>query len=263
MRRLPRRRTLTIALVAIAALSCASATAILAAGHTITVRDGNLVIQVEGMISPRALPKSKTAPVSFHGSGSVATADGSHVPAAQTVDLQIDKHIRIESNGLPSCTVGKIEASSPSEAMKACGTALIGKGTAAAQVQFPESLPFSAKGPLFGFNGPTVGGYPEMLYYVYVNIPAPTALVVVAKVSKDSGNYGYRISMTIPELAGGSGSLTGFELTINRKWTYKGQQLSYLNAECPDGHFSNQIEAVFGGGTNLNAVVVNSCRSKG
>ena len=42
--------------------------------------------------------------------------------------------------------------------MKACGDALIGKGTSTAQVQFPESAAFEAKGPLLAFNGPASGG---------------------------------------------------------------------------------------------------------
>ncbi len=254
---------MAIAVAATAALSGASATVIFAASHSITVHAGNLVLQGEAVFSPSALPKNKPAPISFHGSASVATADGSHVPPAQTVHIQVDKHFRIESTGLPSCTVGKIEASAPSQAMKACGPALIAKGSARAQVEFPESVPFSAKGPILGFNGPSVGGYPEMLYYAYINVPAPTALVVVAKLSKDTGRYGYKISVAVPVIAGGSGSLSSFELTINRKWTYKGQQHSYLNAECPDGHFYNQFEATFGGGTNLSGTLVNSCQSKG
>ncbi len=252
-----------IALAATAALGCASAATILAADHAITVRAGNLVFQGEAVFRPQALPKDKTAPISFHGTASVATANGSHVPPAQTVHLQIDKHFRIESTGLPSCTVGRIEATTPSEAMKACGPALIGRGSATAQVEFPESLPFSAKGPILGFNGPTVGGYPEMLYYVYVDVPAPTAIVVVAKLSKDTGKFGYRISVAVPEIAGGSGSLTSFDLTINRKWTVKGQRHSYLNAECPDGHFFDQFEAIFAGDTSLSGILVSSCQSKG
>jgi len=263
MKRVSRLRTSAIALAVTAALSGVSAAVILAANHSITVHAGNLVLQGEATFSPSALPKNKTAPISFHGSASVATADGSHVPPAQTVHIQVDKHFRIESTGLPSCTVGKIEASSPADAMKACGDALIAKGSAGAQVEFPESAPFSAKGPILGFNGPSVGGYPEMLYYVYVDVPAPTALVVIAKLSKDSGNYAYRISVAVPVIAGGSGSLTNAEFTIDRKWTYKGQQHSYLSAECPDGHFFNQVEAAFSGGTTLSGILPDSCQSKG
>ncbi|HWW67947.1 MAG TPA: hypothetical protein VNY83_08180 [Solirubrobacterales bacterium] len=250
-------------LAATAVLSSVSATAILAAGNAITIRAGNLVLQAEGVITPKALPKNRMTPISLHARGSVATADGSHVPPAQTVHLQVDRHFRIESTGLPSCTAVKIKASAPSQAIKACGPALIGRGSGAAQVEFPESAPFSAKGPLLGFNGPRVGGYPEMLWYVYVAVPVPTALVWVAKLSKDSGKYAYRISQTIPKLAGGSGSLTGFEVTVGRKWTYRGRQHSYLSAECPDGRFIDQFEAAFGGGTNLTGTLVNSCQSKG
>jgi len=91
-------------------------------------------------------------------------------------------------------------------------------------------------------------------------VPAPTVVVVVAKVTPDSGKYAYRISATVPRLVGGYGSLTGFELTFGRKWTYKDKQHSYLSAECPDGHFADQFEAVFGDGTDLVGTLFNSCR---
>jgi hypothetical protein len=91
----------------------------------------------------------------------------------------------------------------------------------------------------------------------------PTAVVVVAKLSKDSGKYGYSVSVEIPKIAGGSGSVTNVEFTIDRKWTYKGQEHSYLNAECPSGRFVNQIEVAYAGGTNLHGSLVNSCLSKG
>ena len=102
-----------------------------------------------------------------------------------------------------------------------------------------------------------------MLYYVYVSVPAPTALVAVAKVAKGSGKYGYEVTLTVPELAGGSGSVTSFEITIGRKWTYKGRQHSYLSADCPTGSFFNQVEATFGDGTSLVGTFPDSCESKG
>lgn len=209
------------------------------------------------------------APVSFHASASVSTADGSHVPPALSAELQVDKHISIDTAGLPICPPGKVEASSPSEAMRACGSALIGKGSAAAQVEFPESLPFAAKGPLLAFNGPSVRGgyaghgYNEQLYYIYVAVPAPTAVVVVAKLSKDTGRYAYRISVAVPSIAGGSGSLTNVQFTIDRSWSDGGRRLSYLNADCPSGHFFNQVEVAYANGTNLSGDVVNSCQPKG
>ncbi len=262
MKRARSRTTAIIALLATAALSCASAAAIPAADHPITVRVGDLVFHGEDAFLPRALPKNRMTPISFHGSASLATTDGSHIPPAETVHLQVDRHFRFDSAGLPSCVPGRIEATAPSQAMKACGPALFAKGSASAQVEFPESVPFTARGPVLGFNGPSSGGYPEMLYYAYVDVPAPTAIVVVAKLSKDSGRYGYRISISVPKIAGGSGSLTGFHLTINRRWSYNGRQHSYLNADCPDGHFVNQFEADFAGGTDLSGILVSDCQPK-
>lgn len=258
----PRGRKMAVAVMAMAVLGCASATAIFAAANATVIQAGNLSIRAEGSISPNALPRNRMVPITLRARGSVATIDGSHVPAARTVELQIDRHFRIESTGLPSCSARRIKAMTPSRAMKACGSALIGRGHATAEVAFPESAPFTARGPLLGFNGPSIHGYPEMLFYIYVAVPAPVAMVVVAKLSKDSGRYAYKISQTIPRLAGGSGSLTGFEITIGRRWVYRGQQHSYLSAECPDGRFFDQVEAGFADGASLVGTLVNTCQGK-
>jgi hypothetical protein len=215
----------------------------------VTVLAGNLLIKIDGATSPKALPKNKMAPIGFHGSASVATRDGSHIPPALSTQLLVDRHIKIDTTGLPTCTLAQIQSTSPAAAMKACGGALIGKGTSTAQVQFPEQAPFTAK------------GYREQFYYVYADVPVPTALIAVAKVSKGTGKYGYKISISIPEIAGGAGSFSGAEFTINRKWTYKGEKHSFLSAECASGHFNAQVKVAFGDGTDVIGDVVQSCQS--
>src|SRR5262249_34706433 len=140
-------------------------------------------------------------------------------------------------------------------------------GTSTAQVQFPESASFEARGPLLAFNGPSEGGggyggsgYNEQLYYVYANVPVPTALIAVGTVSRASGRYGYRITISIPRIAGGAGSFKSADFTINRKWSYRGRKHSFLNAECADGHFDAQVGISFGDGSSLKGNVVNPCR---
>jgi hypothetical protein len=255
-----------VALLAFVVLSSALAGAILAAGNTITIRAGNLILHAGVSMSPKAMPTNEMVPIKLRASGSAETADGTHIPPAKTLHLHVDRHMRIESTGLPSCAAGKVEATSPAQAMKACGGALVGKGVITAQVEFPESPAFDAKGPLLIFNGPASAAgpaYPDMLFYTYVSVPVPTAVVVQTKLTKDSGRYGFTISATIPKVAGGSGSLTGVELTVDRHWTYRGRRLSYLNAECPDGHLFNQIEASFLGGPDIDGTLVSSCKPKG
>jgi hypothetical protein len=261
MKLLRRRRVaVTVGLAAVLAAVVAAAGA-----SAVTVTEGNLTIKVDGSTSPRALPKTTTAPISFHGSATVSTRDGTHIPPAESTELLVDKHITIDTTGLPTCTLGQIEASPPAAAMKACGDALIGKGTSTAQVQFPEQASFTAKGPLLAFNGPAeggYGGYNEQLYYVYADVPLPTALIAVAKVSKGTGPYGYEISISIPKIAGGAGSFAGAEFKIDRKWTYMGKEHSFLSAECANNRFLAQVEVDFGGGPHVIGDVIQACESK-
>jgi hypothetical protein len=241
-----------------------AAVVVAAGASAVTVTEGNLTIKVDGATSPKALPKTTLTPISFHGSATVSTADGTHIPPAEGTELLVDKHIAIDTTGLPTCTLGQIQASAPAAAMKACGGALIGKGTSTAQVQFPEQSSFNAKGPLLAFNGPAeggYGGYHEQLYYVYADVPVPTALIAVAKVAKASGPYGYKISISIPTIAGGAGSFSGAEFTIDRKWTYKGKEHSFLMAECSNGHFDAQVEVDFGDGSQVTGNVIQTCQS--
>ncbi len=266
MKRARRRRVGVLAVLAtIAAAILASA----GGASAVTVLSGNLLIKIDGSTDPTVLPKDEMAPIGFHGSASVSTRDGTHIPPALGTRLLVDKHIKLDTTGLPTCTLAKLTASSPAQAMKACGGALLGRGTSTAQVQFPEQAPFEAEGPLLAFNGPSGGGgyggggYNEQLYYVYADVPVPTALIAVGKVSKGTGKYGYKISISIPRIAGGAGSFNSAEFTIDRKWTYKGEKHSFLNAECANGHFSAQVEVAFGDGTDVTGNVLQACRSKG
>lgn len=255
----------------LAALAGIVAVALVVAGSAsaVTVLAGNLKIEISGHSTPKALPRDEFVPISFSGGASVSTRDGTHIPAALGTELLVDEHIRLDTTGLPTCSPGQLQSASPAQAMKACGDALIGRGASTAQVQFPEQAPFEAKGPLLAFNGPSGGGgggyggsgYNEQLYYVYANVPLPTALVAIGKVSKASGKYGYKISITIPKIAGGSGSFKSAEFTINRRWKYKGAKHSFLNAECANGHFAAQVKVAFGDGTDLSGIVFQNCKT--
>jgi hypothetical protein len=256
--------------LAVFATMAAAALVAAAGASPVTVLAGNLMIKISGSTSPRVLPKNTPAPIGFHGSATVSTRDGSHIPAALGTQLLVDKHIKLDTTGLATCTFAKLRATTPAQAMKNCGDALIGKGTSTAQVQFPEQASFEAKGPLLAFNGPSEGGggyggsgYNEQLYYVYADVPVPTALIAVGQVSKAGGAYGYKISISIPRIAGGAGSFNSAEFTIDRKWTYMGKEHSFLNAECATGHFGAQVEVAFDDGTNLTGNVVQACRSSG
>ncbi len=266
MKRVRRRRRAGIMIGLAAAL--VALVAVTGDASAVTVLAGNLKIEVDGATSPKALPKSTLAPISFHGSASISTADGSHIPPAESTQLLVDKHLAIDTTGLPTCSLKQIEATTPAAAMKACGDALIGRGTSSAEVKFPEQDAFSAQGPLLAFNGPSEGGYGgeayhEQFYYVYADVPVPTALIAVAKVARASGPYGYRISVSIPRIASGAGSFSGAEFTIDRRWTYEGKRHSFLSAECANGHLDAKVEVNFAAGSSMVGNVIQACRAKG
>jgi hypothetical protein len=89
-------------------------------------------------------------------------------------------------------------------------------------------------------------------------------VVTTAKVTRiHKGRFGLKSVATIPKIAGGYGSAISFDITIGRKFTYKGKPQSYLLAKCPDGHLNALGTAVFQGGPTVSAEIVRSCTPTG
>jgi hypothetical protein len=228
------------------------------------VRAGNLVLKLNGDVAPKALPKKKMAPVGLSISGDIATADGSHPPAARTVIADFDKHGAVNAQGLATCRSGQLQSRNTSAAKAACRKAIVGSGRTTVRVQFPEQKPFFSSGPLVLFNGGVRGGVTTMYIHAYVNVPAPTAIVTTVKIKRiKKGRYGTRAIARIPRIAGGSGSVTRFAMKIKRTFKYKGKQRSYLVARCADGRFFARGDVSFADGPRVFGTVVRGCRSKG
>ena len=227
------------------------------------VRSGNLLVEIEGGITPKKLPRKTPAPITLKVKGSIATADGSHVPALKTLALQFDKAGSIYTKGLPTCTPGKIESTLTSQAKKACGPALVGTGKVTAEIALPEQPPFNASGPLLIFNGAPKGGKPVLIFHVYAHVPAPTTFVTTAVISPASGKYGTSTLIEIPTIVGGQGSLTSFEATLHKTWTYKGQKKSLLLASCPTGQLIAHGEFTFADHTEISGNIARPCTPAG
>lgn len=233
--------------------------ALIASASAQTVRVGNLVITINGGISPRKLPKNTPAPIKLQVNGTLATADGTHPPALKTLDLQFDKHGEINTKGLATCTPGKLRSTLTSQAKAACGDALVGQGKVSAEIAFPEQAPFDASGPLLIFNGAPKGGKQVLIFHVYAHVPAPTTFVTTALISKTAGKYGTEAEIEIPSIVSGQGSLTSFEGSLQKSWTYKGKKQSLLLASCPTGTLYAHGDFSFADGTTASGDVVRPC----
>jgi hypothetical protein len=257
------RRRLLWTLTLGATLAVAAAAMAIAAKPTV-VRAGNLVITLNGGVSPTKLPKHRLAPITLSVSGSIATTDGSQPPAAKTVTIDFDKHGTVNAKGLTVCKAGELEARPTAAAKKACPKAIVGSGKTTVRVAFPEQKPFESTGPLVLFNGGVKGGVTTMYIHAYVNTPAPTALVTVVKIKKiHKGNYGTESMAAIPVVAGGDGSLIDFSLKIHRTFKRGGAKQSYLLASCATGKLFAHGTVAFTGGTEIEGNVVRSCTPAG
>lgn len=213
---------------------------------------GNICVTDDGGISPSKLPKRGTAPVTARLSGKIETRDDSHPPALQSIEMDIDKTIGVDAVGLPTCRTGKIQSRTSAAARNACGSAIVGSGRAEVEVAFPEQKPFRSTGPIVLFNGGVKGRTTTLLLHAYVDVPAPTAIITKATVTRiDRGRFGLRVAAQIPKIAGGAGSVTMFDLEVGRRYTYKGRKKSFLAAGCPTGTWWTQGEARFEDGTKL------------
>ena len=249
-----------IAITAGLALICAAA----AFADRVVVKAGNLYLAGSGGISPTKLPKHEAAPVRARLEGEIWTDDGSHPPALQNVAFDVGKTIQIDAVGLPTCRPGQIVASTTAAARSACAGAVLGSGVAEAEVAFPDQQPFSARGAIVLFNGGVRGRTTRVFIHAYLSVPAPTAIVVPAKITRiDRGRFGHRIEAQIPRIAGGSGSVTEFKLKVDREFSYKGQRKTFLTASCPTGHWQTDGQVLFSDGTKLGVAHVFPCTSRG
>ncbi len=244
------------ALLALAALLALVA----AVAQANTVRAGNIIVNIDGAVTPTKLPRSGApAPITLKVKGSIATADGSHVPALKTLALQFDRAGSIYTKGLPTCRSSQLQSTLTAAAKKACGKALVGTGRVSAEIAFPEQAPFNASGPLLIFNGAPKGGKPVLIFHVHANVPAPTTFVTEGVISKAQGKYGTSTLIQIPTIVSGQGSLTSFSATIHKTWTFKGQKRSLLGAKCPAGHLYAHGEFRFADATLIAGDIAKGC----
>jgi hypothetical protein len=257
------KKSKTTAKALLTAALCISLFALATSAGGQTVRAGNLIVTIEGAITPKALPRKTPAPVTLSLSGSLKTADATHPPVLKTLHLEFDRHGQLNTTGLPTCRPQQLQSTLTATAERVCKDALVGTGRAEAQIALPEQAPFNASGKLLIFNGPPKGAKQVLVLHVYAHVPAPTTFVTTAVIGKAKGKYGTSADVAIPAIVAGQGSLIAFSATLHKTWPYKGQKQSLLLATCPSGHLYAHGDFLFAGGEELSGGVTRSCTPKG
>ena len=257
MRELRERVASRAICVVVLVLLAVGALAGIAGAKPTRVVAGGVEAIFDGGFKPRALSRTKPTPITFNISGEIKSTipNEPHPPALKEFILESDKNAAIDVKGLPICTAGKLQSTNTKAAEAACGPAIIGSGQATAGIAFKEQPEVLAKSKIIAFNGGFRGGVTTLFIHAYLTVPVPAAIVTTVKITKiHKGRYGLLSVATIPKIAGGSGSVKNFDLTISKR--------GVLTAKCTDGKLQVHGKAVFTNGPTLAATVSRPCTPK-
>jgi hypothetical protein len=231
-----------------------------AAAYAITTQIGNLKVSATAEFQPRAFPKHGTLPATFGSIVRIKSVNGEQPPALKTLVFEFDKHGKLNFKGLPTCTVAKLEGTTPDEARKRCASSLLGTGVGKARVDIPGKPSLVMTSPISIFNAPPEGGKPALIAHAYETVPAPQALLVPFTVEKiNHGRYGYRAELELPPIAAGDGAATLAEVSFGRTYTRHGHKVGYAEAECSGGRLQVYGKLLFADGSSLPSLLTSPC----
>jgi hypothetical protein len=195
-----------------------------------------LLPTLDAAVFPRKLPVAAYAPVKWRFSGKFTTGEG-HPPALREMELDVDKDVRLNVEGYPSCGIRKVRQSSDASVMAACRDALLGKGEAHLEIAQAEGSPSKLPGHLLIFNAGKKGGAAKIL--VRASFPREVAISTISVTKHAEGIHSVA---RVPRIADGMGSLTDFTFTVGSTHRRGVEKVGYFEARCPDGVFKANVK---------------------
>jgi hypothetical protein len=219
-----RRLALLVGIVALSLLGTAQAE---------VVSGGHVRVSFEGWITPEALPRSETAPIALHVAGTVEPVGDQRPPTLEKVTVEVNRHAVFTTRGLPTCPWRRLKAVRSERALEICGDALIGAGHFTSHIDIPEQAPFPAVGRLFVFNSRR-NGRSVLAGHVFGREPVPTSEVLLMSFKRrGQGSFGPIVSVEMPNIGNEWGFVNGFDLTLKRRYRFRGREMSVVSASCP------------------------------
>jgi len=228
---------------------------------------GNLIVSLDGGLSPLRLPRQRPAPVAVHLEGGLRTADGSLLPRVTRIELGLPGQGILSTRGLPVCPRRRLLNTKRPEALTTCGPALIGHGRLEAEVVVPHQAPFTIEARLLAFNGRFDGARAVLLHATADN--PPISVVLPFRIRSGGGRLGTVLIGDLPRALGPLPHFAGFEMTLSRHYSYRGESRSYLSASCPipprltAGFFSfARVDLTLADGRRIGTGIVRGCRAR-
>ncbi|HUC08641.1 MAG TPA: NHL repeat-containing protein [Solirubrobacterales bacterium] len=245
-----------------------SAGAVFARGQV--VQKGAVRVSVLAKLEPKRLPRHGKGPVSVNFTGRVSSTNAEPPPTLKSLRIAINRNGEMDTRGLPVCDAERIGTASSRRALTTCREALVGKGKFSADVYLTGQEPYPEEGQLLLFNG-MLGGRPAVLGHIYSARPFATSFVIPFAVRKLAhGRFGTELIAQFPQSLASWGNVTGLEMKLSRRYSYRGVRHSFLSAGCPaprgfPSAAFTLARASFGfaGGTNISVNEPGSCRATG
>jgi len=234
------------------------------------VQKGNLRVVTTGKLAPNRLPRTGTAPIEVSVGGKFTTTDETLPPQLKSMRIELNRHGRLETTGLPECNVAQIHPASTRRALKACRSALVGRGSFEVEVVLAGQEPYPTKGRLLVFNG-KYRGKPALLGQIYSAKPFTTSFVIPFVISnRKRGKYGLVLTSNVPRALTNWGHITGLTLNLKRRYGFGGQRRSVVSAGCPapkgfPGALFSLARTTFSfvGGKKVTSGLTRSCKVRG
>jgi hypothetical protein len=232
-------------------------------------RKGVLQATFSGDISPQRLPRHELAPVTVTMGGKITTTDRSEPPQLEKIVLEINRNGVLDSKGLPTCSLARLNSISSGQAKKTCAKAQVGHGSVTSRVYLPGQGAFASTGDLLAFNG-RLHGRPAVLAQVSSRAPLPLTYVIAFEVKRKGGTFGTALVGTLPPIASEYGYISAFSLALSRRYTSHGKKHYFAAASCPAPAGFNTVpfplakaSYEFAGGITLGAILNRDCKTVG
>jgi hypothetical protein len=204
-------------------------------------------------VAPSRLPADEAAPASLLLTERIGKPDGSHPPAVQELQLDLDRHLGLSVKGLPRC--GPLLQESPVRegVLKQCEDAKVGSGNVEVEVAFPEQQPVRIHGRVIVYNRGAWGGSTRFLLYTL--LPAPVVGVISMQLAvrrEKLEPYGWKGVLTIPKIANGAGAITYLGARFRK---------GIFSASCADRRLQTHASSRFSDGGVVASVFVQRCKT--
>lgn len=198
---------------------------------------------LKASVVPAKLPSHGLEQAGLRLAGKVATTDGTHPAALREMVLDVDRDVRINTEGLPACRRPQLSGDTAA-VRRACRDAIVGSGTAQFEVAPPGLERAVLSSPLTLLNGGTRNGETRLFLHAHLDTTPPETLLTTVEIRRKGD--GLHTVIRIPPTASGEGSLTSFRFELLREYTHRGDAASYFEARCPDEVFKlNVPQALF------------------